>query len=204
MEPTLYDSPFSGNAYKCRLMLHKRGMAYRRIVVDIDKGESRTPTFLALNPNGRVPLLVLEDGTALAESNAILAWLARGTPYLPEEPLAFAQTLQWMFFEQYSHEPYIAVARFWKHFLDKLSPQQEANLPDIMKKGHAALDVMEKHLATRTFFVDDRYGLADIALYAYTHVADEGGFDLSTYPNVTAWLSRVKAQPGHVAIDHEF
>ena len=109
-----------------------------------------------------------------------------------------------MFFEQYSHEPYIAVARFWKHFLDKLSPQQEANLPDITKKGHAALDVMEKHLATRTFFVDEHYGLADIALYAYTHVADEGGFDLSRYPNITDWMARVKAQPGHVAIDHKF
>ena len=109
-----------------------------------------------------------------------------------------------MFFEQYSHEPYIAVARFWKHFFDKLTPQQEANLPDIMKKGYAALDVMEKHLATRAFFVDEGYGLADIALYAYTHVAHEGEFDLSRYPNITAWMARVKAQPGHVAIDHRF
>jgi glutathione S-transferase len=180
------------------------GMPFERIERDILKGETRTPAFLAKNPNGRIPTLELEDGTFLFESGAILWYLAEGTAFAPADRLTRAQTLQWMFFEQYSHEPYIAVARFWKHFFDKLTPQQEANLPDIMKKGYAALDVMEKHLATCTFFVAERYGLADIALYAYTHAAHEGEFDLSRYPNITAWLARVKTQPGHVAIDHKF
>jgi glutathione S-transferase len=200
----VFGDVWSGNCYKVKLALTQLSLPHAWVAVDLTKGETRTPQFLARNPNGKTPVLELPDGQFLAESNAILCYLADGTPLMPTDRLARARALQWMFFEQYSHEPYIAVARFWKHFLDKLSPQQEANLPDIMKKGHAALDVMEKHLATRTFFVDDRYGLADIALYAYTHVADEGGFDLSSYPNVTAWLARVKAQPGHVAIDHKF
>lgn len=200
----VYDFTGSGNGYKVWLLLSQLGLPFERIERDILKGETRTPEFLAKNPNGRIPTLELEDDTFLFESGAILWYLAEGTPFAPSDRLARAQTLQWMFFEQYSHEPYIAVARFWKHFLDKLSPQQEANLPDIMKKGYAALDVMEKHLATRTFFVDERYGLADIALYAYTHVADEGGFDLSRYPNIVAWMARVKARPCHVAIDHTF
>lgn len=200
----VYDFTGSGNGYKVWLLMSQLGLPFDRIECDILKGETRTPEFLEKNPNGRIPTLELEDGTVLFESGAILWFLAEGTEFAPTNRLARAQTLQWMFFEQYSHEPYIAVARFWKHFLDRLTPHQEANLPDIMKKGYAALDVMEKHLATRPFFVDDRYGLADIALYAYTHVADEGGFDLSRHPNITAWLARVKAQPGHVAIDREF
>jgi len=200
----VYDFTGSGNGYKVWLLMSQLGIPFERIECDILKGETRTPAFLEKNPNGRIPTLELEDGTFLFESGAILWYLAEGTAFAPSDRLARAKTLQWMFFEQYSHEPYIAVARFWKHFLDKLTAQQEANLPDIMKKGYAALDVMEKHLATHTFFVDERYGLADIALYAYTHVAHEGEFDLSNYPNITAWMVRVKAQPRHVSIEHKF
>lgn len=200
----VYDFTGSGNGYKVWLLMSQLGVPFERIERDILKGETRTQEFLKKNPNGRIPTLELKDGTFLFESGAILWYLAEGTAFMPSDRLSRAKTLQWMFFEQYSHEPYIAVARFWKHFLDKLSPQQEGNLPDIMKKGYAALDVMEKHLATHAFFVDERYGLADIALYAYTHVAGEGGFDLSNYPHITAWLARVKTQPGHVAIDHAF
>ncbi len=200
----VYDFTGSGNGYKVWLLMSQLGIPFERIECDILKGETRTPAFLEKNPNGRIPTLELEDGTFLFESGAILWYLAEGTAFAPSDRLARAKTLQWMFFEQYSHEPYIAVARFWKHFLDKLTAEQEANLPDIMKKGYAALDVMEKHLATRTFFVDERYGLADIALYAYTHVAHEGEFDMSNYPSITAWTARVKAQPGHVSIEHKF
>ena len=200
----VYDFTGSGNGYKVWLLMSQLGVPFERIERDILKGETRTPAFLAKNPNGRIPTLELEDGTFLFESGAILWYLAEGTAFAPSDRLARAQTLQWMFFEQYSHEPYIAVARFWKHFFDKLTPQQETNLPDIMKKGYAALDVMEKHLATRQFFVGERYGLADIALYAYTHVAHEGEFDLSKYPGINAWMKRVAAQPKHVSIEHKF
>ena len=166
-------------------------------------GATRTDAFAKLNPNGKVPVLRIDENTCLFESDAILCYLAEDTPLMPSGRIERAQVLQWMFFEQYSHEPYIAVARFWKHFFDRLTPQQETNLPDIMKKGYAALDVMEKHLSSNTFFVGNRYGLADIALYAYTHVADEGGFDLSRYAQITAWLARVASQPGHVPIEHK-
>jgi glutathione S-transferase len=199
----VYDFTGSGNGYKVWLLLRQLGVPYTRIECDILKGETRTPAFLAKNPNGRIPTLELEDGTYLAESGAILWYLAEGTAFAPATRLERAQTLQWMFFEQYSHEPYIAVVRFWRHFLERLSPQQEANLPDLMKRGYAALDVMERHLARHDFLVGGRYGLADIALYAYTHCAHEGDFDLARYPAVTAWLARVKAQPGHVTIDHK-
>ena len=200
---TLYDFTGSGNGYKVQLVLTHLGLPYKRIERDILKGETRTPEFLAKNANGRIPTLQLEDGTYLAESDAIIWYLAEGTTLAPHSRLARAQTLQWMFFEQYSHEPYIAVARFWKHFGNKATPQQEANLPDIMKKGYAALGVMEQHLAHHLFLVDERFGLADIALYAYTHCADEGGFTLDDYPQVKAWLARVAAQPGHVTIEHK-
>jgi glutathione S-transferase len=199
---TVYDFTGSGNGYKVWLLLSQLGQPYRRVECDILKGETRTPAFLEKNPNGRIPTLELEDGRFLFESGAILWYLAEGTTFAPTDRMARAKTLQWMFFEQYSHEPYIAVARFWKHFLDRLTPQQEAALPDLMKKGYAALDVMERHLASQKFFVDDRYGLANIALYAYTHAAPEGDFDLSGYPHITAWLDRVAAQPGHVSIEH--
>jgi glutathione S-transferase len=200
---TLYDFMGSGNGYKVRLLLAQLGVPYRLVERDILKGETRTPEFLAKNPNGRIPTLQLEDGRHLAESGAILWYLAEATPFAPTDRLARAETLQWMFFEQYSHEPYIAVVRFWRHYLDKLSPLQELDLPGRLKNGYAALDVMERHLASRSFFVGERYGLADIALYAYTHVAHEGDFDLGPYPHIKAWLARVAAQPGHVTMEHK-
>jgi len=200
---TLYDFMGSGNGYKVRLLLAQLGLEYTLVERDILKGETRTPEFLAKNPNGRIPTLQLEDGTHLAESDAILWYLAEGTRFAPETRLERAQTLQWMFFEQYSHEPYIAVARFWKHFFTKLTPQQELELPSRMEKGYAALGVMERHLAGHRFFVGDRYGIADIALYGYTHVAGEGDFNLDNFPQVNAWLARVAAEPGHVTMEHK-
>lgn len=200
---TLYDFMGSGNGYKVRLLLAQLGLAYKLVECDILKGQTRTPEFLAMNPNGRVPLLQFEDGSHLAESGAILWYLAEGTPLAPTDRRARAETLQWMFFEQYSHEPYVAVVRFWRHFLGRLTPLQELDLPERRQKGYAALGVMEQHLARHRFFVGERYGLADIALYAYTHVAHEGAFDLDHYPHVSGWLARVAAQPGHVSIDHK-
>jgi len=200
---TLYDYLPSGNGYKIRLVLAAFDTPYELVERDIVKGETRTPEFLAKNANGRIPVLQLEDGSFLAESNAIIWYLAEGTPLAPQERRARAETLQWMFFEQYSLEPYIGTVRFWKHYVPELTPLQEMDLPERMKKGYAALDVIEKHLATRRFFVDDRFGLADIALYAYTHVAHEGDFDLATYPNVRTWLDRVAGQPKHVPITHK-
>ena len=200
---TLYDYMDSGNGYKVRLLLAQTGTPYTLVERDILKGETRTADFLARNPNGRIPTLRLADGTHLAESNAIMWYLAEGTPFAPADRLARAQTLQWMFFEQYSHEPNIAVARFWKHYLTSLTPLQEMDLPERMKKGYAALDVMERHLAANAWFVGGRYGLADISLYGYTHVAHEGGFDLGAYPHIDGWLKRVAGQPGHVTIAHK-
>jgi glutathione S-transferase len=194
----LYDYHESGNAYKVRLLLCQLGLPYERVAVDILKGETRTPAFLALNPNGRIPVLVLDDGTPLAESNAILFHLAEGTALLPADRLARARVLQWMFFEQYSHEPYVAVLRFWA-----FAGMLEANaalVPEKRQRGEAALAVMEGHLQQRDFFVDDRYSIADIALFAYTHVAGEGGFELSRYPAVERWISRVQSQPRHIPI----
>jgi len=196
----LYDFLDSGNGYKVRLVLAQTGTPFELIELDILKGETRTPEFLKRNPNGRIPTLELEDGSFLAESCAIIWYLAEGTALAPRDRAERAQTLQWMFFEQYSHEPNIAVARFWRHYLKELTPLQQLDLPNRMERGYAALDVMERHLATRSFFVGERYGLADIALYGYTHVAHEGEFDLGRYAAIRAWLARVAAQPGHVPI----
>lgn len=196
----LYDDPCSGNGYKVRLMLALLGQGYEYIPLDIDKAETRTPEFLAKNPNGRIPLLELDDGRLLPESNAILHYLADGTAYLPADRFAHAQVLQWMFFEQYSHEPNIATVRFWLTHGVEMTPWREESVVQKRIAGYAALDVMEAHLALNRFFVADTYTVADIALYAYTHVAHEGGFDLEPYPSVLAWLSRVAARPGHVAI----
>ena len=195
----LYDNTSSGNCYKVRLLLNHLGRAYERIELDIDQGETRTPEYLAINPNGRVPALVLDSGEVLCESNAILYYLADGTPFFSGEKLDRARMVQWMFFEQYSHEPYVAVSRF---ILQHLPPDHErhATLPDLRARGFAALDVMEQHLAEHAYFAGDGYSVADIALYAYTHVADEGGFDLSGYPAINAWLGRCREQPGHVPI----
>ncbi len=194
----LYDFLESGNGYKVRLLLHQLGLPFERIELDILQGATRTPEFLAKNPNGRIPLLELEDGSCLAESNAIQWYLAEDTPFLPDDRLERVRVLQWMFFEQYSHEPYIAVLRFWHH-----AGQLEEKRDQIAEKrarGEQALGVMERHLAEHDFFVADRYTIADIALYAYTHVAGEGGFDLEPYAALRAWLERVRAQPGHVPI----
>jgi glutathione S-transferase len=195
----LYDYLPSGNGYKVRLLLAQLGVPYELVTLDIVKGEARTPEFLAKNPNGRIPLLEIEPGKLLAESNAILCYLADGTPFLPADRWSRALVLQWMCFEQYSHEPNIATVRFWLHYTE-LTPERRAAIEQKRPLGYAALDVMERHLAARAFFVDDRYSVADIALYAYTHVADEGGFDLGRYPAVRAWLERVRAQPRHVPI----
>ena len=199
----MYGMSDSGNCYKVRLALEQLAAPYRWVEIDTGRGDTRTPQFRAMNPNGKVPTLGLEDGGFLPESNAILHYLADGSPLLPAGRLERARVLQWMFFEQYSHEPYIAVARFWKHFFTKLTPQQEIELPGRMEKGYAALGVMEQHLAHHLFFVDERFGLADIALYGYTHCAGEGGFNLDNFPQVNAWLARVAAQPGHVTIEHK-
>ncbi|MDR5832649.1 glutathione S-transferase family protein [Caballeronia sp. LZ034LL] len=187
----------SGNCHKVRLALEQLGLPYVWHEVDMMHGATRTEAFRKLNPNGKVPVLVIDEHTILSESNAILCYLADGTPLLPDDRLQRAQALQWMFFEQYSHEPYIAVARFILQFLKQ---PDDARLPDRIAGSYRALDVMEQHLATRTFFVGERYTVADIALYAYTHVADEANVDLSRYPAIRAWLERVRAQPRYVAM----
>lgn len=197
---TLYDNLSSGNGYKVRLLLHQLDIPYRRVELDIDKRETRTPEFLKKNPNGRIPTLELEDGTYLPESNAILFYLAEGTPFLPANRLARAQTLQWMFFEQYNHEPNIATARYWLTHNVPITSERKTMLEIKKKGGVEALRVMEQHLTTRTFFVAERYTIADIALYAYTHVADEGGFSLEPYPSIRAWLARVASHPRHIPI----
>ncbi len=195
----LYDDPISGNGYKVRLLLAQLGRPFEYVALDIMRGDTRTQAFLAKNPNGRIPVLELDDGACLAESNAILWYLAEGTAFVPNERLACAQALQWMCFEQYSHEPNIATLRFWAHA--GLLAERAAFVPDKRRNGEAALRVMEQHLGTRHFFAAESYTIADIALYAYTHVAEEGGFDLAPYPSLRAWLERVRAQPGHIAID---
>jgi glutathione S-transferase len=195
----LYDYPRSGNAYKARLLLHLLGTPYERIELDIARGETRTPDFLSKNPSGRIPLLETGDGRLLAESNAILWYLAEGTAYLPTEPFDRALALRWMFFEQYEHEPNIATVRAWHLF--GMIEEKRALLEEKYRRGYDALAVMEKHLAAHRFFVGERYSIADISLYAYTHVAGEGRYDLARFPAVRAWLDRVRAQPGHVAID---
>ena len=195
----LFDDQDSGNGYKVRLLLAQLGLAYRWTHMDVDTGATRRPEFLKRNPNGRIPTLELDDGTNLAESNAILWYLAEGTPFVPGDRLGRAQVLQWMFFEQYSHEPYVATPRYIvKHLA--ADHARRAELPDRIAKGRAALAVMDEHLKSRNFFVADRYTIADIALYAYTHVAHEGGHDLSPYANVRSWLVRVAAHPGNVSI----
>ena len=196
---TLYDNLDSGNGYKVRLLLAQLALPYQRVELDIDRGATRTPEFLAKNPNGRIPTLGLDDGTFLAESNAILCYLAEASPFFPGDRLLRAQTLQWMFFEQYSHEPYVATPRFILRHLGRDHPRA-AELPARIEKGRQALGVMEQHLAKRNFFVGERYTVADIALYAYTHLADQADIDLAGYPHVRAWLARVAAQPRHIPI----
>jgi glutathione S-transferase len=191
----LYNVAYSGNSYKVRLLLAQLDIPYEVIEVDILAGESRTPEFLKINPNGRTPVLD-DDGFVLAESNAILAYLARGTRFLPEDQKSWARVFQWMFFEQYSHEPFIATSRFWlQHKPD--SSERSALLASKRDGGWAALRIMEDHLSKSDFFISD-YSIADIALFAYTHVSYEGGLPLGDFPQIRAWIERVKAQPGFV------
>jgi glutathione S-transferase len=196
----LHDNLSSGNGYKARLLLAQLGVSYERVEYDIDRAETRTPEFLRMNPNGRVPVLELEDGHFLPESNAILFYLAEGTQFLPDGRFERAQVLRWAFFEQYSHEPNIATPRYWITHNLPMTEERRVTLEPKRRLGYAALGVMEGHLKDRDFFVGDRYTIADIALYAYTHVAPEGGYDLGRFPAVRTWLSRVAAQPGHVPI----
>jgi glutathione S-transferase len=193
----LYNVAYSGNSYKVRLLLAQLGIPCEIVEVDILKGESRTAEFLKVNPNGRAPVLD-DNGFILAESNAILAYLAKGTKYLPDDRKKFGLVFHWMFFEQYSHEPFIATSRFWlQHKPD--SPEKTALLASKRDGGWAALRVMEDHLAKTDFFVGD-YSIADIALFAYTHVAHEGGFPLDNFPRTRAWIERVRKLSRFVAM----
>lgn len=194
----LYDNALSGNCYKVRLLFAQLGLEYERRELSVFDRSDRPEVLGGLNPALRVPTLVLDDGRALAESNAIIFYFADGTDLLPDDRYERAQVLQWMFFEQYSHEPFIAVARFWAH-ADMKPPDSEREAKH--RGGVAALKAMEGHLRGHEYLVGERYSIADISLYAYTHVAPEGGFDLEPYPAVRGWLERVTAQPNHITID---
>ena len=200
---TVYGFSPSGNCHKVKLLLEHLGRRldrdYRWVETDSAIGETRTSAYLAKNPNGKVPMIQLDDGRVLVESNAILCWLADGTSFLPADRWQKAQALSWLFFEQYSHEPYIAVARFICGWTPAESPRR-GDLPKLRERGHAALAVMERHLATNMWFTGDDYGIADIALYAYTCVAPHGGIALDAYPALRDWLVRVEATPGFVPL----
>ena len=200
---TLYSMRRSGNCYKVRLALAQLRISYELIEIDILKGESRTPEFLAKNPSGHVPLLEVTPGRYLPESNAILWYIAGGTPLAPEDRIDRAEALQWMFFEQHSVEPNLGSALFWLTLVKGGRELQIHALDDWTEHGYQALGVMEKHLATQAFFAAGRYTIADIALYAYTHTANETGFDLTGFPSIRAWLKRVADQPDHVPISWE-
>lgn len=199
MSLTIYGDIYSGNCYKVKLLLCRLGLAHDWKHVDILKGESRVPEFLALNPNGRIPVLV-DTGRVLCESNAILHYLAHGSALLPTDRYLHAQVLQWQFFEQYSHEPCIATSRYIVRYLGSPSSRQ-AELEAKRDGGYAALAVMEQHLANGDYFVGTTPTIADLSLYAYTHVAHEGGFSLEKFPRIRAWLDRIAAAPGHVTMD---
>jgi glutathione S-transferase len=194
---TIYGYSPSGNCHKLRMLLGHLGRDYRWVETDSPHGATRTPAYLAKNPNGKVPMIETDDGRTMVESNAILTWLADGTKYFGGDAWQRAQTLAWMFFEQYSHEPYVAVARFICGWTPIDSPRR-ADLPQLRARGDHALGVMEKHLASNEWFSATGYGIADIALFGYTHCAGDGGFDLDRYPSIVAWLARVRAQPGFV------
>jgi glutathione S-transferase len=195
----LYDYLPSGNGYKVRLLLTQLGIAFERVELNIIKSETRTPEFLGKFPNGRIPAVEFEDGKRLFESNAIIMYFADGTPFLFADRFERAETLQWLFFEQYSHEPYIASVRFLVMY-PQVQDDRRQILDLMRRRGHDALAVMESHLKSREWFVGATYSIADIALYAYTHVAGEGGFDLSRYSAIRGWLDRVKSQPRYIPI----
>ena len=199
---TLYSMQSSGNCYKPRLLMHQLGIPFRLIDKDGAKGETRMAEFLALNPNGRVPLLVLPDGRRLSESNAMLLYLAEGTKFLPADRYERALVGQWLFFEQYDHEPTIAVARSWiSIYPERMARVTKEQIAGWHEKGYKALGVMEQRLADHDWLAGSAYSVADIALYAYTHLAHEGQFDLSRFKGITAWIERVAATPGYVGLD---
>ena len=200
---TLYSMQRSGNCYKVRLALAQLGIAYRLVEIDILRGESRTPEFLAMNPDGHVPLLEVAPRRYLPESNAILWYVAGGTPLAPEDRIDRAEALQWMFFEQHSLEPNIGAAYFWLTLVKGGRELQQHALEDWMEEGYRSLRVMENHLKDHRYFAAGRYTVADIALYGYTHLAHECGYDLASFPEVRAWLDRMAAQPGHVRMDQQ-
>ena len=195
----LYDYASSGNCYKIRLLLNQLGITYQRIPVDILKGESITAEFLAMNPVGKIPVLEIQPGQYLSESNAIIYYLADGTEFLPVDRWERAQVMQWLCFEQYSHEPNIATVRFWMS-IAKITAQKRDAIAQKQELGYAALRVMEQHLTAHKYFVSERYSIADIALYAYTHVAAEGDFDLSQFPAILAWCDRINSQQNYLKI----
>lgn len=198
---TIYSQPDSGNCYKPRLLLAKIGKPFKHVTVSALDGSTRTPEYLAKNPNGKVPLLELEDGRFIAESNAILLHLAEGTAYLPKDAYERALVYQWLFFEQYSHEPYVAVRRALMVYPERASDATPERLASTLEGGDKALSVMETQLKKTPFLAGDALSIADIALYAYTHEAHRGGFNMDQYPFVQAWLARVAADEGHVPMD---
>ena len=195
----VYGDIKSGNCYKVKLLLSLLGIRHEWIELDILAGETQTEAFLAMNPNAKIPLLVLDNGKSLAESNAILGYLAEQTDLIPKDPFAKAKVYEWLFFEQYSHEPFIAVARFINKYLG-LPAERLEEYQQKQPGGHKALAIMEKHLKDNQYLVGDSYTIADISLYAYTHVADEGGFDLSAYPALLAWLNKISSHPKHIGM----
>ena len=196
----LYNSAVSGNCYKVRLLAAQLGIPLDLIELSVVDRSNRAEVLGDLNPARRVPTLVLDDGRPLAESNAITWYLGDGTAYVPDDPYERAQVLQWQFFEQYQHEPSIAVVRFLIAF-SGVAEQHTERIKEQTANGYIALDAMERHLVDRAFLVGEQYSIADISLYAYTHVAPEGGFDLESYPSIRTWLERVADQPGHISID---
>lgn len=198
----IYGDLKSGNCYKLKLLCHLLQLEHEWVHIDILRDETHTPGFLLLNPNAKVPLLELNDGRTLSESNAILNYLASGSALLPQDSFALAKVLQWQFFEQYSHEPYIAVARFIASYLG-LPEERRAEYNAKQPGGHRALQVMEQQLQQTEYLVGDQLSVADLSLYAYTHVAPEGGFELTNYPAIRAWLSRVESTPRYCAMPCE-
>ncbi len=200
---TLYDNHDSGNGYKARLMFSLLDMDYTYVEIDSVNGETREAQFLTRNLNGKIPVLQLEDGSYMPESNAILHYLADGTSFVPTDRLDHARVLQWMFFEQYTHEPSVAVARYIVRHLPT-GHERHASLPTIREAGHAALGVMEDHLSRHDWFAADRATIADVSLFAYTHMAEDGGIGLSDYTSINAWLARVRGLTGFVAIEDTY
>jgi glutathione S-transferase len=199
--PILHNMPMSGNCYKVRLLAHQLGIPITLKDYDLHAGLTRKPDYLSKNPNGRVPMLEYEDGRCLAESNAIIFHLSEGTPLQPTDAWDRAQMMQWLFFEQYSHEPYIAVLRYLRAYAKPEELEQRRDrIPELEQRGNAALGVMETHLQKHDWFGGRNYSIADIALYGYTHCANEGGFNLAKYPAVSAWLKRVREQPRHIPL----